>query len=107
MCFRDKRNIVLHSLPTRFSKTVKIKNNMCVILIVSYFAYDKPSVAECFNSPLPHSRTTQFRGQGFAASGLLLKGTIKTGFLQNCPLRLHAHHVHSQVTVEEVEIRIW
>ena len=72
MCFRDKKNIVLHSLLTRFSKTVKIKNNnMCVILTVSYFAYDKTSVAECFNSPFPYSRTTQLRGEGFAASGLL------------------------------------
>ena len=107
MCFRDKKNIVLHSLPTRFSKTVKIKNNnMCVILTVSYFAYDKPSVAECFNSPLPHSRTTQLRGFEKICCFGTVKGIIKIGLLQNGPLRLHAH-VHTRVTVEEVEIRMW
>ena len=69
-------SVVLHSLPK--NRAVKIKNNnMCVVLNVSYFACEKPSVAECFNSPLPHSRTTQLRPtekedvMSFAASGLL------------------------------------
>ena len=110
MCFRDKKkDCTCYTVCQRnFPGLLKLETTTCVALNVSYFAYEKPSVAECFNLSLPHSRTTQLRTGRCHANCCFgtVKETIKIGFRQNGPLRLHAH-VHSRVTVEEVEIRIW
>ena len=104
--FEIKKDCTCYTVCQRnFPGLLKLETTTRVALNVSYFAYEKPSVAECFNSPLPHSRTTQLRTGRCHANCCFgtVKETIKTGFRQNGSLRLHAH-VHSRVTVEEVEL---